>query len=106
MLFVPVQLPHFVREARIVSLLYFSPVMREIRPIRSGRSALAARRSSSMRAFSSAGGNCGGSAARRLRKPCPGRLDPSGFAFEKFHRPAARKPRKGMTGGHTPSHAR
>lgn len=57
--------PHFVREARIVSLLYFSPVMRESRPIRSGRSALAARRSSSTRAFSAAGGNCGGSAARR-----------------------------------------
>lgn len=30
-----------------------------------GRSALAARRSSSTRAFSAAGGNCGGSAARR-----------------------------------------
>ena len=27
-----------------------------------------------------------------LRKPCPGRLDPSGFAFEKFHRPPRGNP--------------
>ena len=60
----PEQLPHFVREARIESFSYFSPVASDSRAMRPGRSALAARRSSSTRAFRSSGGSCGGSAAR------------------------------------------
>ncbi len=55
----PEQLPHLVREARIVSFAYFSPVSCDSRAIRAGRSALAARRSSSMRALASAGGKRG-----------------------------------------------
>ena len=60
----PEQLPHFVREARIESFSHFRPVASDSRPMRPGRSAFAARRSSSMRAFRSSGGNCGGRDAR------------------------------------------
>lgn len=60
----PEQLPHFVREARIESFSHFRPVASDSRPMRPGRSAFAARRSSSIRAFRSSGGNCGGRDAR------------------------------------------
>ena len=83
----PEQLPHLVREARIVSLAYFSPVSCDSRSIRAGRSALAARRSSSMRALASAGGRFHRHPGRHTHA---GLLDPVGLQVEELHGPADR----------------
>ena len=86
----PEQLPHFVREARIESFSHFRPVASDSRPMRPGRSAFAARRSSSMRAFRSSGGNCGGRDARL--RASRSRPDPFRFLLQKIQSPFLRHP--------------
>ena len=85
----PEQLPHFVREARIESFSHFRPVASDSRPMRPGRSAFAARRSSSMRAF--------GRQLRRQGCPLAGepfarRPDPFRFLLQKIQSPFLRHP--------------